>query len=204
MNKRFAMAGLIAFAVLLLNVSTSYADTITATQPGADDGFGSTYVLSANCTGSVCDVTLTIHSSGANQPDISAVDFKIGSKDAFAGSVAPPNGTWNTSSGPISNGGCGGNGAGFVCSQAASTASFAATGGDLTWSWTGVTVSGDVVLGHVGYKYDNATGSLNGHIVSDSSFGGGGGSSVPEPGVLQLLGVGLVGLGVMRRRLLTF
>jgi len=196
------VAGLIAVAVLFLSVSPSYADTITATQPGADDGFGSTYVLSANCTGSVCDVTLTIHSSGANQPDISAVDFKIGSKDAFAGTVSAPNGTWTSTSGSLSNGGCGGNGGGFVCSQAASTASFAATGGDLTWSWTGVTVSGDVVLGHVGYKYDNATGTLNGHIVSDSTFGGGGGSSVPEPGVLQLLGVGLVGLGVARRRFL--
>ena len=69
-----------------------------------------------------------------------------------------------------------------------------------TWSWTGVVVTGDVVLGHVGYKYNNATGTLNGHIVSDSTFGGGG-STVPEPGVLQLLGVGLVGLGVARRRL---
>ena len=203
MKNRFILGSLIAFAVLFLVVSPSYADTITATQPGADDGFGSTYVLSANCTGSTCDVTLTIHSSGATDTNISAVDFKIGSKDAFGGTVAAPNGTWNTISGSLSNGGCGGNAGGFVCSEAASTASFAATGGDLTWSWTGVTVTGDVVLGHVGYKYNNAAGTLNGHIVSDSSFGGGG-SSVPEPGVLQLLGVGLVGLGVMRRRLLSF
>lgn len=200
MKKMFVVAGLIAAAVLFLSVSPSYADTITATQPGADDGFGSTYVLSANCTGSTCDVTLTIHSSGATEPDISAVDFKIGSSDAFGGTVAAPNGTWNTKSGSLGNGGCGNNSGGFICSEAASTGSFAATGGDLTWSWTGVVVTGDVVLGHVGYKYNNATGTLNGHIVSDSTFGGGG-STVPEPGVLQLLGVGLVGLGVARRRL---
>jgi hypothetical protein len=103
----------------------------------------------------------------------------------------------------LGNNGCGNNSGGFICSQAASTASFAATGGLLTWSWTGVNVTGDLTINHVGYKYDNATGTLNGMIVSDSTFGGGG-TSVPEPGVFQLLGVGLVGLGVMRRRLFTF
>jgi hypothetical protein len=205
MNKRFAISGIIALAVLLLNVSSSHADTISVTQPGATDGFGSTYMLSANCTGSVCNVTLTIDSTNATNPDISAVDFKIGSSDTFSGTVAAPNGTWNTSSGSLGNGGCGNNSGGFICSQAASTSSFAATGGVLTWSWTGVDVTGDLTINHVGYKYDNGTGTLNGMIVSDSTFGGGGGgTSVPEPGVLQLLGVGLVGLGMMRRRLLSF
>jgi hypothetical protein len=205
MNKRFAISGIIALAVLLLNVSSSHADTISVTQPGATDGFGSTYMLSANCTGSVCNVTLTIDSTHATNPDISAVDFKIGSSDIFSGTVAAPNGTWNTSSGSLGNGGCGNNSGGFICSQAASTSSFAATGGILTWSWTGVDVTGDLTINHVGYKYDNGTGTLNGMIVSDSTFGGGGGgTSVPEPGVLQLLGVGLVGLGMMRRRLLSF
>jgi len=204
MNKRFAIPGIIAFAFLLLNVSSSNADTISVTQPGATDGFGSTYMLSANCTGSLCNVTLTIDSTNATNPDISAVDFKIGSSDTFNGTVVPPNGTWNTSSGSLGNGGCGNNSGGFICSQAASTSSFAATGGILTWSWTGVDVSGDLTINHVGYKYDNGTGTLNGMIVSDSTFGNGGGTSVPEPGVLQLLGVGLVGLGVMRRRLLNF
>jgi hypothetical protein len=47
MNKRFAIAGIIAFAFPLLNVSPSHADTISVTQPGATDGFGSTYMLSA-------------------------------------------------------------------------------------------------------------------------------------------------------------
>ena len=204
MNKRFAIPGIIAFAFLLLNVSSSNADTISVTQPGATDGFGSTYMLSANCTGSLCNVTLTIDSTNATNPDISAVDFKIGSSDTFNGTVVPPNGTWNTSSGSLGNGGCGNNSGGFICSQAASTSSFAATGGILTWSWTGVDVSGDLTINHVGYKYDNGTGTLNGMIVSDSTFGNGGGTSVPEPGVLQLLGVGLVGLGVMRRRMLNF
>ena len=89
MNKRFAMVGLIAFAFLLLNVSPSLADTISVTQPGATDGFGSTYMLSADCTGSVCNVTLTIDSTHATNPDISAVDFKIGSSDPFSGTAAP-------------------------------------------------------------------------------------------------------------------
>ena len=93
MNKRFAITGIIAFAFLLLNVSPSLADTISVTQPGATDGFGSTYMLSANCTGSVCNVTLTIDSTKATNPDISAVDFKIGSSDTLSGTVVPPNGT---------------------------------------------------------------------------------------------------------------
>lgn len=93
MNKRFAIAGIIAFAFLLLNLSPSNADTISVTQPGATDGFGSTYMLSANCAGSVCNVTLTIDSTGATKPDISAVDFKIGSSDTFSGTVIAPN--WN-------------------------------------------------------------------------------------------------------------
>ncbi len=201
MKKRFVVAGLIAFAVLLLSVSPSYADTITATQPGTDDGFGSTYLLSADCTGSVCNVTLTITTTGATQPDISAVDFKIGSSDTFAGTVAAPNGTWTTTSTSLSNSGCGGNSGGFICSQADSTSSFASTGGILTWTWTGVNVTGDLTINHVGYKYNNAEGTLNGFIVSDSTFGT---TNVPEPGVLQLLGVGLVGLGIVRRRLFTF
>jgi hypothetical protein len=195
MRKRLVVAGLIAVAVLILNVSTSYADTISVTQPGATDGFGSTYMLTANCTGSVCDVTLAIQTSGATNPDISAVDFKIGSSDTFGGTVAAPNGTWNTVSGSLGNNGCGNNSGGFICSQAASTADFAATGGLLTWSWTGVNVSGDVTINHVGYKYDNGTGTLNGMIVSDSTFGG---TSVPEPGSLSLLGVGLLGLAALK------
>jgi hypothetical protein len=69
---------------------------------------------------------------------------------------------------------------------------------------TGVDVTGDLTINHIRYKCDNGTGTLNGMIVSDSTFGGGGGTSVPEPGVLQLLGVGLVGLGIMRRRFLNF
>jgi hypothetical protein len=87
--ERFAIAGIIALAVLLLNVSSSHGDTISVTQPGATDGFGSTYMLSANCTGSVCNVTLIIDSTHATNPDISAVDFKIGSSDPFSGTAAP-------------------------------------------------------------------------------------------------------------------
>ena len=81
---------------------------------------------------------------------------------------------------------------------------FAATGGILTWSLKGGDVTGGLTINHDRCKYDTGTGTLNGMIVSDSTFGGGEGTSVPKPGVLQLLGVGLVGLGIMRRRFLNF
>ena len=186
----FVLAGL-----LLLTGPPAYADVFTGS-----DGFGSTFTLTSNCGASNdCAVTLAINTAGvsASLTDISAVAFKIGSTDTFGGILTPPNGTWNTSNDSLSNGGCGSNGDNQICSEAATTSDYAATGGilPLTWTWTDVQVDQDVI-NHVGYKYNNAGGTLNGHIVSidDSNT-----TPMPEPTSLSLLFLGLMGAAGLTR-----
>jgi hypothetical protein len=196
--KRFGFLSLFLLAgVLLLSGSPAYADIIST--PSTPDGFGSTFTLTANCTGNVCTVTLAIDTTNVSQTacagtvcsDISNVAFKIGSSDSFGGSLTAPTAGWTSTTSSLSSGGCIGNADGQVCSSA--TGDFADTGGILTWTWTDVTVTGDLVIDHVGYKYDTSDTLGNGLIVSIDNF------SVPEPGSLSLLGIGLLGLAVARK-----
>lgn len=198
MLRSIRLMSLVALAsFFLLSGKAALADT-TFSVTNLNDGFGSSYTLSATCnTSGLCNVTLQINTTGATQPDISAAAFKIGTTDILTGTLTPPNGTWSTTTSSLNNGSCSGsNSDGQLCSQATSTGSFAQTGGTLTWSWTGVQVTGTLSIAHVGYKYNNAAGTLNGHIVSDDY-----GSPVPEPGTLNLVLVGLIGAGILRRRL---
>src|SRR5579859_707719 len=175
MTKRLGWVVVLALAgALLLGNTPAYADSVSLT--GVSDGFGSTFSLTANCTSGTCTVVLTINTTGSTlYPDINAVDFKIGSKDTFpsSGTLTAPSGTWQTSSGSLNSSGstCGNNSGGDVCSQASSPSSEAATlagtgGTALSWTWTGVQVSGPIAINHVGYKYNNSSGTLNGLIVS--------------------------------------
>jgi len=63
-----------------------------------------------------------------------------------------------------------------------------------TWNWTGVQVTGDLSIGHVGYKYETSDTMGNGLIVSDDYP-----RKVPEPHTLSLLAIGLLGLVVCRK-----
>ena len=58
-------------------------------------------------------------------------------------------------------------------------------------------VTGDLTIGHVGYKYDTSDTLGKGLLVSDDYT-----TSVPEPEALSLLAIGLFGLAVGRKFLL--
>jgi len=177
----------------LLGGSTVLADTISVTN--SNDGFGSSYTLTAACTGNLCDVTLQINASSAAYTDISNVDFKIGTTDTLAGTLSAPTAGWSTITSSLSSGGCkGSNSDGQICSSA--TGDFADTGGMLTWTWTGVQVTGDLAIGHVGYKYDTSDTMGEGLIVSDDYPTN---VTVPEPDTLGLLTIGILGLVVARK-----
>jgi len=192
--KRFGLGSLLLLAgVLLLSGAPVFADTISVTN--ANDGFGSSYKLTAACAGNLCNVTLSINTTGAKYPEISNVAFKIGSKDSLTGSLTAPTSGWQTYTSSLnSNSGCGGNnGDGQICSGA--TADFADTGGMLTWTWTGVQVTGGVTIGHVGYKYEKSDKFGKGLIVSDDYAP----TPVPEPHTLGLLAIGLLALVVCHK-----
>jgi PEP-CTERM motif-containing protein len=204
--KRLGFLSLFLLAgALLISGSPAYADTmLTTPSTGTSDGFGSSFVLTADCVGNLCTVTLTIDTTGVSGTacsgtacsDISNVAFKIGTTDILTGSLTAPTASWSTITSSLQNAGCtGGNSDGQICSSA--LADFADTGGVLTWTWTGVQVSGDLSIGHVGYKYDTSDTLGNGNIVS-IDFGGT--TTVPEPRSLSLLGIGLLGLAVVARK----
>ena len=180
----------------LLGSSPVFADTISVSNP--NDGFGSSYTLTAVCSGNACDVTLKIDTSsvGAAYTDISNVDFKIGTTDTLAGTLSAPTAGWSTITSSLSSGGCkGSNSDGQLCSSA--TGDFADTGGTLTWTWTDVQVTGDLTIGHVGYKYDTSDTLGEGLIVSNDYRTNV--TNVPEPNTLGLLTIGILGLVVVRK-----
>jgi len=87
--KRFGLRSLLLLTgALLLSSAPVFADSISVSN--SNDGFGSSYKLTALCSGNLCDVTLSINSTGAEYSDISNVAFKIGSADSLTGTLTPP------------------------------------------------------------------------------------------------------------------
>jgi PEP-CTERM motif-containing protein len=213
--KRILMSSLVMLAIWLALGGAAMADSVGPTP----DGFGGTFTLTDSCVGTVCSVTLTINTTGSTEPFIDAVAFKLGSGATDVGTLTlAPNGAinWDGSLQSLNSGGsCGTiNKDAQVCyyddgNLAGDPQQIGvATGGILTWTWTGVDVKSGTDIAHVGYQYNTGAGTnFNGLIVScdftnDVSTNCGG-TSVPEPSSLSMLGAGLLALcGFARRRFL--
>lgn len=141
---------------------------------------------------------------------ISAVDIKgatgIGAVNNSTLTSAPGGvAGWTTTEKKTNNNGCMAGSSGSICSEDLPAVSLAPVatvtgGGSLLWQWafTSTTIP---FYGHIGAKFDNAAGDLNGYLLSADLEDGGqdGGGGAPEPGMLLLLGTGLV-LGGARLR----
>ena len=216
MIRRLGFASVLLLAGILSFGRSAQADTI-ASVTNPNDGFGSSYTLSDTCNVSnVCTVTLQINTTNATLSNIDAVAFKIGTLDTFLSTgtlTAPGPSTWTTGNGSLNSGGsgpCGTNSNGQSCTFASSPSSGAATGGTLTWTWTGIQVDTNSIA-HVGYQYNNGgSGPFKGNIVScdytnGSSSNCNNGPGVPphtvsEPVSFSVMAIGLAVVGLTRRR----
>lgn len=108
---------------------------------------------------------------------------------------------WSSSTGSLSNNGCGGNQGAFVCAEFAANPTnggvLLTQGGVYSWTWNYDAISAADVFStedvHIGANYN----MKNGFIVSQT---GAQLQSVPEPNTLVILGSGLVGLAAVLRR----
>jgi hypothetical protein len=215
-HRRFSMrhvlsAVLVAgVAMLLAVVNPASAATILSNFVnqdalcGSGGCFNSTYSLvidDGGTTDNNYSATLTVDASLYNGPGtfISAVDFKVSSTLISATLTSAPGGVggWTT----VVNDGqasaeCSGSGGGFGTSCDPPPTTLAPVPhAPYTWTWD-FTTTATIGFGHIGVKYDNAAGNLNGNIISISEV-----QATPEPSSTILLGLALisvVGLGGYR------
>lgn len=199
MMKTLLLGGLLIFGFSTLSLR---ADTVTLSN--CSSCFGATFTLTVTqVSGSTYHAVLTIDTSGYTGPGthISAVSFKATNDVAPPLTLtAAPGGAsgWITTQNNTNNAGCASSGSGFVCSEDPAPVSLAPVGGILTWEWDFTLASGSTIFpgligGHIGTKFNNSSGTLNGNLVSETI--------VPEPSTTLLLPPALFLLFLLRRKI---
>ena len=189
-------------ALFLLGAGVAQADIIVIGGPGCGSCFGGVYTVESVLVDDstpgeeTWQFTYGVDLTGYNGSTdyVGALALKVvNSAGYISDSVvsAPTGGSWTQVSGKNINQ-CDGSGQGWLCTEWVSGDKLLVDFGGYEWVTNITIVAGSLLdTWSIQADFDPATGQL----LSES-----GSTKVPEPGTLALLGIGLLGLGLTRRR----